>query len=106
VPGALLAALSWPIEQRVFGGDFRWFLVGTPTRGWGSPTTSRNSLVVGIRRRWLRRHPDHLHIAEDALSSIPPIAALGGARLRGRRAWQAATRVILPAAVPGIFSPR
>jgi phosphate transport system permease protein len=62
----------------------------------------RNSLVVGIAMGFAVI-PIIYTIAEDALSAIPESlrsAALGC----GASPWQAATRVILPAALPGIFS--
>ncbi|MBL9087230.1 MAG: ABC transporter permease subunit [Planctomycetia bacterium] len=100
---AVAAALAAPlVEAWVFGGDFRWFLVGTDDPTHGIVYDQRNSLVVGIAMGFAVI-PIIYTIAEDALSAIPESlrsAALGC----GASPWQAATRVVLPAAVPGIFS--
>lgn len=102
LPGLLLAFLAGPIEGLFPEGDFRRFLLGTKEPGEGPSFDIRNSLVVGIAMGFAVI-PVIYTIAEDALSAIPDSlrsAALGC----GASPWQAATRVILPAAVPGLFS--
>lgn len=102
VPGLLLAFTAPLVEHVVFGGDFRWFLVSTDDPRRGIVYDMRNSLVVGVAMGFAVI-PIIYTIAEDAISAIPESlrsAALGC----GASPWQAATRVILPAAVPGIFS--
>ncbi|MFO0933534.1 MAG: ABC transporter permease subunit [Planctomycetota bacterium] len=102
VPALLAFAAAPLVETVLFGGDFRWFLVGTDDPAHGIVYDQRNSLVVGIAMGFAVI-PIIYTIAEDALSAIPDSlrsAALGC----GASPWQAATRVVLPAAVPGIFS--
>jgi phosphate transport system permease protein len=102
VPGLVLALLAPLVERFLFGGNFRWFLVSTDDPSHGVVFDIRNSLVVGIAMGFAVI-PIIYTIAEDALSAIPQTlrsAALGC----GASPWQAATRVILPAAIPGIFS--
>lgn len=102
LPAGVLALAAPLVEAWVFGGDFRWFLVGTDDPTHGIVYDQRNSLVVGIAMGFAVI-PIIYTIAEDALSAIPDSlrsAALGC----GASPWQAATRVVLPAAVPGIFS--
>jgi phosphate transport system permease protein len=102
LPGAGLALLAGPVENLVFGGGFRWWLVGNADTGRGTVYDQRNSLVVGIAMGFAVI-PILYTIAEDALSAIPESlksAALGC----GASPWQAAMRVVVPAAVPGIFS--
>ncbi|MCC7136865.1 MAG: ABC transporter permease subunit [Planctomycetes bacterium] len=102
LPGVLLALLGPVVRDVVFGGDFRWFLVGSDDPRKGMRYEQSNSLVVGIAMGFAVI-PIIYTIAEDALSAIPDSlrsAALGC----GASPWQAATRVVLPAAVPGIFS--
>jgi phosphate transport system permease protein len=79
-------------------GDFRRFLVGSD----GSVYDQRNSLVVGIAMGFAVI-PIVYTIAEDAMSAIPD-SLTSAALACGASPWQAATRVVLPAAVPGIFS--
>jgi phosphate transport system permease protein len=101
-PALAFALLAGPVESLVFGGDFRWFLVGTDDPGAGIRYDQRNSIVVGIAMGFAVI-PIIYTIAEDALSAIPDSlrsAALGC----GASPWQAAIRVVVPAAVPGIFS--
>ena len=100
-PALLLALLAPLVEQSVFSDSFRWFLAGK-SGGKGTDFQARNSLVVGIAMGFAVI-PIVFTIAEDALSSIPDSlrsAALGC----GASPWQTATRVVFPAAFPGIFS--
>lgn len=102
LPAVAMALLAPVVEHVVFGGDFRWFLVGTDDPATGIVLDQRNSLVVGIAMGFAVI-PIIYTIAEDALSAIPESlrsAALGC----GASPWQAAMRVVVPAAVPGMFS--
>ena len=102
LPGLVLAVLAGPIEHVLFSDAFRWFLVGKSDKGTGTTYDQRNSLVVGIAMGFAVI-PIIFTIAEDALAAIPDSlrsAALGC----GASPWQAAMRVIVPAAIPGIFS--
>lgn len=102
LPAVAFVLLAPLVEGAVFGGDFRWFLVGTDDPTHGIVLDQRNSLVVGIAMGFAVI-PIIYTIAEDALSAIPDSlrsAALGC----GASPWQASTRVVLPAAIPGIFS--
>ena len=96
-PAALLALGAPWVEDLVFGGDFRRFLVGH-----GTVYVQLNSLVVGIAMGFAVI-PIIYTIAEDALIAIPD--SLKSAALAcGASPWQTATRVVLPAAIPGVFS--
>lgn len=102
LPALALSLLAAPLETLLPHGDFRRFLLGTKGPGDGPSFDIRNSLVVGIAMGFAVI-PVIYTIAEDALSAIPDSlrsAALGC----GASPWQAATRVIVPAAVPGLFS--
>jgi phosphate transport system permease protein len=96
-PGIVLAAASRWIEVALFSGDFRTFLLGT-----GTSYDPKNSLVVGLAMGFAVI-PIIYTIAEDALFAIPD--SLKSASLAcGASPWQTALRVVLPAAVPGVFS--
>jgi phosphate transport system permease protein len=85
VVGALGASL---------GFDPRGSLVGTYVQ--------RNALIVGFTMGFAVI-PIIYTISEDALTAVP--ASLRSASLGcGATRWQTATRVVLPVAVPGIFS--
>jgi ABC-type uncharacterized transport system permease subunit len=96
LPG--VAGLALAFLAAWAGFDFRRFLVGDD----GSTFDVRNSLVVGIAMGFAVI-PIVYTIAEDALSAIPD--ALNSAALAcGASPWQAAVRVVVPAAAPGLFS--
>jgi phosphate transport system permease protein len=96
-PGLVLAASATWIEAAVFAGDFRTFLLGS-----GQTYDPKNSLVVGLAMGFAVI-PIIYTIAEDALFAIPD--SLKSAALAcGASPWQTALRVVLPAAVPGVFS--
>jgi len=100
-PALACALLSPLVEHVAFADSFRWFLVGKEG-GKGTVFDVRNSLVVGIAMGFAVI-PVVYTIAEDALSSIPDSlrsAALGC----GASPWQTAVRVVVPAAIPGLFS--
>ncbi len=78
--------------------DFRRFLIGE--KGWKFEQT--NSLVVGFAMGFAVV-PIIYTISEDALSTVPN--QLRSASLAcGATRWQTVLKVILPAALPGIFS--
>jgi phosphate transport system permease protein len=98
VLGVAFVLASPGLEHLVFGGDFRAFLVGKE----GMVYDQRNSLVVGIAMGFAVI-PIIYTIAEDALVAIPQ--SLRSASLAcGASPWQTAMRIVVPAAVPGIFS--
>jgi phosphate transport system permease protein len=98
LPATVLAVLARPVEHLAFAGDFRRFLVGDD----GAVYDYRNSLVVGIAMGFAVI-PIVYTIAEDALSAIPE-SLTSAALACGASPWQAAVRVVVPAAVPGLFS--
>jgi phosphate transport system permease protein len=108
--GAFLAALliapsiaacmaASPLVERVlFDGDFRHWL--TETTGWSYD--QRNALIVGITMGFAVI-PIIFSISEDAFSSVPPGLSAGSLALGANR-WQTVTRIVLPAASPGLFA--
>jgi phosphate transport system permease protein len=77
--------------------------IGLDPRGlWLGTYVQRNALIVGFTMGFAVI-PIIYTISEDALSSVP--ASLRSASLGcGATRWQTAVRVVLPVAVPGIFS--
>jgi phosphate transport system permease protein len=100
-PACVFALLAGPVEALLFGGDFRWSLVGRPD-GRGTEFQQSNSLVVGIAMGFAVI-PIIYTIAEDALSAIPE-SLTSAALACGASPWQTAVRVVVPAAAPGLFS--
>ncbi len=97
---ALWAAieLSEPFEALFFGGSVQdWLLEVT-----GLQYDQRNAVVVGLAMG-LAVIPIIFSIAEDAFSNVPRNLVSGSLALGANR-WQTVTRVVLPAASPGIFS--
>ncbi|MCC7263828.1 MAG: ABC transporter permease subunit [Candidatus Latescibacteria bacterium] len=95
--GFLAFGLVGPwVERLLFGGDLRQWL-GTVTR-----YEQRNSLVVGFAMGFAIV-PLIFTICEDALSAVPAHLRAGSLAL-GATPWQTAVKVILPMALPGIFS--
>jgi phosphate transport system permease protein len=108
----LVCCLAWhlgPVVERLL------FVVTDPTSGtkiadfrrwWpqvtGAVFEQRNSLVVGFMMGFAVI-PIIFTIAEDALSSVPPVLKSGSLALGASR-WQTAMRIILPTASAGIFS--
>lgn len=94
LPLSLLCAAALGAIGGRLGFDPRGTLVGTYVQ--------RNALIVGFVMGFAVI-PIIYTIAEDALTAVP--AALRSASLAcGASRWQTATRVILPVAIPGIFS--
>ena len=103
VPALLVAAwlcvqLNGVAEGAFFGGDFvKWLHTSLGIR-----FEQRNALIVGIAMGFAVI-PIIFTISEDALSNVPRHLASGSLALGATR-WQTAVRVVLPAALPGIFS--
>ena len=85
-------------ERFVFDGNFLDWLRNDTESGYDQ----RNSLVVGFAMGFAVI-PLIFTISEDALSSVPSHLRSGSLAL-GATAWQTAIRVVLPMALPGIFS--
>jgi phosphate transport system permease protein len=95
---AACMAVSPLVEVWLFGGDFRQWL--TETTGWSYD--QRNALIVGITMGFAVI-PIVFSISEDAFSSVPPGLSAGSLALGANR-WQTVTRIVLPAASPGLFA--
>lgn len=97
--GAYLSfALSQPIELAFFGGDMRHWLEAV----LGLKFDQRNALVVGLVMGFAVIAPI-FSISEDALFAVPKHLTNGSLAL-GATQWQTLVRVVLPTAMPGIFS--
>ncbi|SDM91429.1 ABC transporter permease subunit [Vreelandella arcis] len=86
------------VEQAWWGGDLRqrlylWF---------GLDYVTRNALIVGLAMGFAVI-PSIYSLAEDALTEVPR-SLMEGAQALGASRWQAAMKVALPAAWPGLFS--
>ncbi len=90
--------LGSAIEAGWLGGNFQAWLKGA----CGITYDQRNSLVVGFAMGFAVI-PIMFTIAEDSLSNVPRHLVAGALALGATR-WEAATRVVLPTASPGIFS--
>jgi phosphate transport system permease protein len=99
---AILAAacfgLTPVLERSVLGGTFPSWLL----RVFGVRYDQRNAIVVGLAMGFAVI-PIIFAIAEDAFSNVPRSLVSGSLALGASR-WQTVTRVILPAASPGIFA--
>lgn len=95
---AAALSLGPPLERAMFDGGLpRWLSDGSGLR-----YDQRNSLVIGFTMGFAVI-PLVFTICEDALSSVP--ASLRAASLGlGATRWQTAIRVVLPMALPGVFS--
>jgi phosphate transport system permease protein len=103
IPLVLLGIyLSWLLAGRVelyfFAGDFKQWLFGT----LGVRYEQRNSMIIAIALGFAVI-PIIFTIAEDALSNIPRNLTAASLALGASR-WQTAWRVVLPSALPGVFS--
>src|SRR5512133_382297 len=90
--------LSGLAELYLFAGDFKQWLYST----LGVRYDQRNSIIIAIALGFAVI-PIIFTIAEDAISNVPrnltaATLALGASR------WQTAWRVVLPSALPGVFS--
>ncbi|QPJ65143.1 MAG: ABC transporter permease subunit [Candidatus Nitrohelix vancouverensis] len=86
------------MEQGLMDGDFRYWLLELFQINYDQ----RNALVVGIAMGFAIV-PLIFTIAEDSLSNVPFHLRAGSLAL-GATPWQTAVKVILPVALPGIFS--
>ena len=97
--GVWLAGRLGPlVEAWAFAGDLR----GTLYQSLGLAYDQRNALVVGFAMAFAVI-PIIFTISEDAIGGVPG-RLLAGALALGASRWQAAIRVVLPTASPGIFS--
>ncbi|MBI4043091.1 MAG: ABC transporter permease subunit, partial [Deltaproteobacteria bacterium] len=97
--GALLAiVIERPVERVFFGGDIHQWL----NAYFGMVYDPRNCIVVGIALGFAVV-PIIFTIAEDAMSSVPK-TLVSAALALGANRWEAAYKVVLPAAAPGVFA--
>ncbi|GBD25474.1 Phosphate transport system permease protein PstC 1 [bacterium HR30] len=97
VGAAFWFASGW-LERTMFGGDFRHWLAATLDLRFDQ----RNCVVVGLAMGFAVI-PLIFSITEEALSNVPQ-RLISASLALGATPWQTATRVVLPAASPGIFS--
>lgn len=86
------------LEAVLFGGDLKQWLYST----LGVRYDQRNSIVIAIALGFAVI-PIIFTIAEDALSNVPRNLSAASLALGASR-WQTAWRVVLPSALPGVFS--
>lgn len=92
------AQLSPGFEALAFAGDFSaWLNLKT-----GLAYDQRNAIVVGLAMGFAVI-PIIYSISEDAFTSVPRTLTSGSLALGATR-WQTVSRVILPAASPGLFA--
>ncbi|HEY3309696.1 MAG TPA: ABC transporter permease subunit [Desulfuromonadaceae bacterium] len=90
--------LSGVAEVSLFSGDFKQWLYSS----LGIRYDQRNSIIIAIALGFAVI-PIIFTIAEDAISNVP--RNLNAASLAlGASRWQTAWRVVLPSALPGVFS--
>jgi phosphate transport system permease protein len=91
-------ALGSVLEASLFAGDFKLWLFNT----MGIRSDQRNSIIIAFALG-LAVIPLIFTMAEDALSNVPK--SLSAASLAiGASRWQTAWRIVVPSALPGIFS--
>jgi phosphate transport system permease protein len=90
--------LSGLAEVNLFGGDFKQWLFST----LGVRYDQRNSIIIAIALGFAVI-PIIFTIAEDAISNVPRNLTAASLALGASR-WQTAWRVVLPSALPGVFS--
>ncbi|MDD2850558.1 MAG: ABC transporter permease subunit [Desulfuromonadaceae bacterium] len=97
--GAYLAfLLSGVAEVHLFAGDFKQWLFSA----LGVRYDQRNSIIIAIALGFAVI-PIIFTIAEDAISNVPRNLTAASLALGASR-WQTAWRVVLPSALPGVFS--
>ena len=96
--GVAVALEAGPAVERIFfdGGFQRWLMDAEVEYD------QRNALVIGFAMGFAVI-PIVFTICEDSLSSVPRDLRAGSLAL-GATHWQTAMRVVLPMAVPGLFS--
>ena len=90
--------LSGIAEVTLFAGDFKQWLFST----LGVRYDQRNSIIIAIALGFAVI-PIIFTIAEDAISNVPRNLTAASLALGASR-WQTAWRVVLPSALPGVFS--
>ena len=99
IMGIYLAFLvSGVAEANLFAGDFKQWLFST----LGIRYDQRNSIIIAIALGFAVI-PIIFTIAEDAISNVPRNLTAASLALGASR-WQTAWRVVLPSALPGVFS--
>jgi phosphate transport system permease protein len=98
IGAAVSHLLSGPVEIGLLGGDAKGWLAQT----LGVSYDNRNAIVVGFALGFAVI-PIIYTLAEDALSNVPQSLISAALALGASRA-QAALRVVLPAASPGVFA--
>jgi len=99
VMGIYLAfLLSGLAEVNLFAGDFKQWLYSS----LGVRYDQRNSIIIAIALGFAVI-PIIFTIAEDAISNVPRNLTAASLALGASR-WQTAWRVVLPSALPGVFS--
>jgi len=97
--GVYLAFLLGTVtEARLFAGDFKQWLFSA----LGIRYDQRNSIIIAIALGFAVI-PIIFTVAEDALSNVPRNLTAASLALGASR-WQTAWRVVLPSALPGVFS--
>jgi phosphate transport system permease protein len=91
----LLSSLA---EVHLFSGDFKQWLYSS----LGVRYDQRNSIIIAIALGFAVI-PIIFTIAEDAISNVPRNLTAASLALGASR-WQTAWRVVLPSALPGVFS--
>ncbi|MDD2366797.1 MAG: ABC transporter permease subunit [Desulfuromonadaceae bacterium] len=92
------ALLSTFAEAQLFAGDFKQWLFNSLEIRYDQ----RNSIIIAIALGFAVI-PIIFTIAEDAISNVPRNLTAASLALGGSR-WQTAWRVVLPSALPGVFS--
>lgn len=90
--------LSGLAEAGLFAGDFKQWLFSTLEVRYDQ----RNSIIIAIALGFAVI-PIIFTIAEDAISNVPRNLTAASLALGASR-WQTAWRVVLPSALPGVFS--
>lgn len=97
--GAVVSlSLSASVEDFAFGGDFAAAL----QRSTGLAYDQRNAVVAGIAMAFAVI-PIIFAISEESLSNVPKSLAAASLALGATR-WQTLSRIVLPAASPGLFA--
>jgi phosphate transport system permease protein len=94
--GGIAFGVAGVLEDRLFDGGFQQMLFDV----FGIQVEQRNGLIVGLALGFAVI-PVIFTIAEDACSGVPPSLVLA-ARALGATRWQAAVRLVVPAAAPGL----
>lgn len=94
----LSGQIAAPLEATFFGADLKQWLYSV----LGVRYDQRNSIVIAIALGFAVI-PIIFTIAEDALSNVPRNLSAASLALGASR-WQTAWRVVLPSALPGVFS--